>query len=516
MSTRNTVIRNTLFSSVGIYTEYFLGMLTSIIIARHLGPAHFGAYSLVVWLVATGVAITNSGVASTVIKFVAELRGSGREASIRPLLAWARKVQAGFLAVVLLAGTGLFLFQGDRIMPDFNHGILLAILLSTTVLRSLYMLNIGIAKGYENFRATALVAAVASPINLVLILLAWWLDGSMEWFLGVYTISSLVFWWVSRRQVAKLLPPRQPRQPLDEDMRRRLRSYAALVAVTVAVTFVTASEVEVLFLSMFDSAAAAGQFKVAFQLASGAALLVPGVFGALLLPMMANALTQGREVASRRLVMSTSYLAALAAPLVAFGVVFAKPIIALLYGAEYAPAAMAFALCLAALSFSTLSQGASSYLLGADRQRALLVIVLVCAVVKVALDVVLIRAHGLSGAVAAFTATSTLSALAIIVLALRSSGATLQWRRLARIAMAALVAAAGAWMIDGHFPPLPTLLLGGVALSVLYGIATLALGCWSMSDIDLFRTLHERFGRGRLRVLGRVLDWAARRAEAAA
>ncbi len=60
------------------------------------------------------------------------------------------------------------------------------------------------------------------------------------------------------------------------------------------------------------------------------------------------------------------------------------------------------------------------------------------------------------------------------------------------------------------------LLLGGVALSVLYGIATLALGCWSMSDIDLFRTLHERFGRGRLRVLGRVLDWAARRAEAAA
>ena len=92
MSTRNTVIRNTLFSSVGIYTEYFLGMLTSIIIARHLGPAHFGAYSLVVWLVATGVAITNSGVASAVIKFVAELRGAGREPRIRSLLAWAWKV----------------------------------------------------------------------------------------------------------------------------------------------------------------------------------------------------------------------------------------------------------------------------------------------------------------------------------------------------------------------------------------------------------------------------------------
>ena len=82
MSTRGQVIRNTLFSSVGIYTEYFLGMLTSIIIARHLGPADFGAYSLVIWLVATGVVITNSGVSSAVIKFVAELRGAGRDAQI--------------------------------------------------------------------------------------------------------------------------------------------------------------------------------------------------------------------------------------------------------------------------------------------------------------------------------------------------------------------------------------------------------------------------------------------------
>src|SRR3546814_12756729 len=60
MNTRSTIVRNTLFSSVGIYTEYFLGMLTSIIIARHLGPADFGTYSLVIWLVATGVVTIGS------------------------------------------------------------------------------------------------------------------------------------------------------------------------------------------------------------------------------------------------------------------------------------------------------------------------------------------------------------------------------------------------------------------------------------------------------------------------
>src|SRR3546814_5302673 len=97
MNTRSTIVRNTLFSSVGIYTEYFLGMLTSIIIARHLGPADFGTYSLVIWLVATGVVITNAGVSSSVIKFVAELRGAGRDGQIRSLLAWAWRVQATFM-----------------------------------------------------------------------------------------------------------------------------------------------------------------------------------------------------------------------------------------------------------------------------------------------------------------------------------------------------------------------------------------------------------------------------------
>ena len=42
MSMRSKTLRNTMFSSVGLYTEYVLGMLTSIIIARHLGPERSG------------------------------------------------------------------------------------------------------------------------------------------------------------------------------------------------------------------------------------------------------------------------------------------------------------------------------------------------------------------------------------------------------------------------------------------------------------------------------------------
>lgn len=516
MGTRDQVIRNTLFSSVGIYTEYFLGMLTSIIIARHLGPGDFGAYSLVIWLVATGVVITNSGVASAIIKFVAELRGAGRQSQIRALLTWAWRVQGGFLVVVLLAGTVLFLLLGQRLVSGFNHVVLLAILLATTALRASYMLNIAIAKGFENFRATAVIAVIVAPLNLLLILVVWWLDGPMEWFLGTYTASSFLFWWISRRQVEPLLPPAGSREPLEADLRRRLRSYTALVAVTVAISFITASEVEVLFLTLFDSAASAGHFKVAFQLSSGALLLVPGVFGALLLPMMANALAEGREVAGRRMAISTTYLAALTAPLVAFGVVFADAIIDLLYGDAFAPAAFAFALCLSTGALSTLSQAASGYLLGSDRQRTLMFVVLGGSIVKIALDISLVRRYGLTGAVLAYGVTSVLIGTLLIGIALHHSGARLEWGRMVRVLVAALLAASVAWTVHGQLTALPGLVLGGILLSLTYVAGTLVLGFWSATDLQHIQALHSRFAGGRPVLLGRILGWAARRAEAAA
>ena len=516
MNTRDQVIRNTLFSSLGIYTEYFLGMLTSIIIARHLGPTDFGAYSLVIWLVATGVVITNSGVASAIIKFVAELRGAGREAQIRPLLAWAWRVQGMCLAGVLLVGTALFLVHGQRLASDFNHGALLAILLVTTALRASYMLNIAIAKGYENFRVTAAIAVIVAPLNLLLILVVWWLDGPMEWFLGTFTVSSFAFWWISRRQLVPLLPPAQPGEPLDDALRKRLHSYTALVAVTVVISFITASEVEVLFLTLFDSAASAGQFKVAFQLSSGALLLVPGVFGALMLPMMANALAQGPGVAGRKMAVSTTYLFALTAPLVAFGVVFADAIIGILYGDAFAPAAFAFALCLSMGALSTLSLSASGYLLGSDRQRTLMFLVLGGAVVKVALDIILVQRYGLTGAVVAYGATSVLVGTVLIGIALHHSGARLEWSRMARVLLAALLAAGIAWGGRAQLGDLSGLVFGGVLLSLVYVAGTFLLGFWSAADLQHIQGLHLRMAGGRPAFLGRFLGWAARRAETAA
>lgn len=507
MSVRSHTLRNTLFSSIGLYTEYVLGMFTSIVIARHLGPDGFGAYSVVIWMVALGVAITNSGTASAAIKFVAELRGGDREELVPPLVAYLRRAQRGFLLAVLLLGGAVLAFAAGRVAPGIDRWLLLGLLVVAVSLRASYMFNIGIAKGFEDFRATAIVALVATPLNLALVVAAVWLDAPVEWLIGVFSASSVVFFLVSRRRL-----PASQIDVLPPGLLVRVRRQMLFSALTATVAFIAASEAEVLFLNLHGHVQDAGAFRVAYQLAIGAAALVPGVFGALMLPMMAGALSRGREEAGRRLTASTAYLALLSAPLVAFGAVFHGQIVGVLYGAAYASASWAFVACLGATSLLSMSQGASSLLISADRQRTVLLVVSACAVLKIVLNVALTARYGLLGAVIAFCAVAAADAVALMVLAIRASHAAPEWGRLLRTGLAASLAALAVLPLRDVLPPVVVIVVGGLLLAVTYLPLTLVLGCWSRGDIQFARQLHDRYGLRRLRVGIRLLDWALERA----
>lgn len=512
MNVRTQALRSTLFASVGIHTEYLLGVLVSILIARKLEPAGFGAYSLVVWLTAIGVTTTNSGTTTAVIKFVAELRGAGRDDQVAALVAYLRRAEHMFLLVVLAVG-GVVLWGFRNHLATGLSPLALSVLLVLTIgLRAPYMFNIAIAKGFERFDVTAVIAMVATPLNLLMVLVAWAMDADVAGFLVVFAISSVVFHVLSRYQVAKLVPRRSSGTKLPPELIQRMRRHMLLVAATVSLSFFATSETEVLFLSLFGQSASAGHFKVAYQLATGAALLVPGVFGAVLLPLMSRAHSEGRQIAARRFVASTSYLALLAMPLIVFGFVFSGLFVRILYGEAYAAAGPVLAGCLFAASIMTVSQAASSLLLSADQQQAILVRTIVCGVLKILLDIVLIRQFGLHGALFAYVAVSLVSAVVTTALAIRVSGQTLDWPRLGRLVLVAVLSAAVSFPSALTLPPIAAVLVGGTVLVLSYAVLTLVFGCWSSRDIDYLKTMHGRLVSGRPRVLGLLLDWAGKRA----
>ena len=99
----NRRVLNTAYASLGVYVEYLLGLVASILIARALQPADMGVYGLLVWICATGVVVANAGITLAAIKFVAELRGAGHETLVGVLMQRLRRLQRVTLCGVLAA-----------------------------------------------------------------------------------------------------------------------------------------------------------------------------------------------------------------------------------------------------------------------------------------------------------------------------------------------------------------------------------------------------------------------------
>lgn len=512
MKTRDRTLLNTVFSSVGIYTEYFLGLFAAIMVARHLGPAGYGTYGLFMWLVSIGIAVTNSGITTGAIKFIAELRGGERSDLIVATIGYLRRVQRLHMAAALAVSVLAYFAMVARLKLPMDR-LEFALLVVSMAMRAAYMLNVSVAKGFEAFDATAKISLVAAPLNLAMVGAAMLLNGSIFAFVVVYALSSVAFLAVSHVQVVRLTKGLPKHADLPAELLQRMRHHLRVVSATVIINFFLASDVEILFLTAYDGPAAAGYFKVSYQLATGVALLVPGVFGALLLPMMAKALSHGRAAAGRRFVAVTNYLALLAVPVVAFGVCFSAPIIMLLYGASYAAAVPVFALIVFTASLGTTLQGASSLLVSADRQRTILLLTIVFGVLRIAMDLVLIERFGLHGAMAAILASSLIGSATYAGIGMRVGGARLEWGRLGRIVLAGIAAALAALPVLAlHWPPIFTILAGGAAVVAVYLPSTLLLGCWSSGDVEQIQGLHMRLSRGRPRALGLLLGWARERA----
>lgn len=471
MDGRRKALSDTAFASLGVYAEYLFGLVASILVARALGPHDLGVYSLLTWLVATGVVVANAGITTAAIKFIAELRGAGETALVRPLVRRLRRLQRWMLGFVVAGTVALHALAGARAMPGID-GTLLAMLVAALALRPPYMFNLALAKGAQDFRATAVIALAGAGGNLLLVLAAFLLAAPLEGFVAAYLAASVVFFVVSRGRAEALLRA-LPEGPADlpAPLNARLSHHLRVVAVTLVLTSVGAGEFELLFLNLLASPADAGVFKVANALALGAAMLVPGVLALQSLPIMAKAWGEGARSAGARIGPITAWLVVLGAPLVAWVAVFADPLIAVLYGDAYAGAGTVLAGLVLARVLYTLGQGASAYLVSADRQSALAWLTLVFSVLRLGTAWWAIAHHGLAGAVVAAIGLSLAGSAATAALALRQAGAGLPWARMARVVLAATLAAAPLWPLRDAASPLLAVLSGGAAFVPLYAAA---------------------------------------------
>lgn len=498
MNPRGRVLSNAAYSSAGLYIEYLFGLIASILIARALGPADLGVYGVLVWIVSISVIVANAGISTAAIKFVAELNGAGRDDLVGAVVRKLQRLQRIMLLLVAGVVSALLLLGRDHLAPGLDLWTL-GLIVASILLRAPYMFNVALAKGTQDFRSVAAIAGISAAANLVMVASALFWKAALPVFIAIYAVSGVVFYLASRwRTAAVQRVARHSTVPLPAELEARISHHLRVVAFTLILGSVGTSEIELPFLTLMAGSDQAGLFKVANALALGAALLAPGVLSAQLLPMMASAHGRGKDEAASLIAGATTWLFMLGAPLIAIGVVFPDQLIHLLYGAAYAPAASALSILLVARVASTLGQGASSYLVSADRQIALMKLTVLFTALRVTGAAVGAFYFGLMGAAVSAAVLALLGTGSTLGLALRETGSSLPWARLSRIAIAATLAALCSWPATWLQPPLLVLAVGGIVFVAAYLLALWMLRCLHQADAEYARVLLSRISGGRL------------------
>ncbi len=497
MTERRGAMANMLSSGAASWAEFFLGMLASIVIARSLLPEQYGHFSFMMWCATLFVIVSNGGLSTGAIKFVAEQDERGRHIILGHL---ARLQNHALTITALISAIGILVFPGFFLasapLPAW------ALLLTASLFKASYIFWMSATQGSENFARIARVVLVVAPSNLAANLLIAWLAPSLINFIAVYLLTSLLY-------RALIAPWRHASIALpDSATQKRVSRHLIITGASIVLSFFVLRQSEILFLRIFSDAAEIAFFSIAYTIGFALAALIPGAYAALLLPMMSRQSTRS-SYATDTYPRSLRYLMLLAAPMAVGTWLLGEHLILTLYGEAYRSAVVALFWVIAGVAISATSQAAVSLLVSQDQQGRVLRINLLVAVVVLVMDAVLISQFGLYGAGPAFFFGCLLHSGLMVDTVRRLYHLTWPWQDSLRIAAAAILTgiptALALRLLPAGTPPLWQMLTGALIYSALYLPASLLCRCWRAEEKIYIIGLCERLPAPLAKILARIL-----------
>ena len=473
-------------------------------LARGLGVEGFGTFSQARSALLVLAVLAALGIGPGVKRFIALQREAGKGAEARRAIRDGARVN---VLSALAGGVALYFLAGPLAAAYRNPDLLLPV----RVLAFALPLRVGldfvtpIGESVRSFRATVLARQILDPslrfLSTVVLLLA---GAGLPAIMGAYAGSLLVALVLATILVARLDPVRQlARGDAPSQLGGLLRFSLPLVAG--GVFFDLAERTDVLMIGLYQDEGQVGIYASGSAIARSLLLL----FGSTM-PVIGTLAAEavGREARGdmAHLLRRTSrWMLFFTAPIACGFFLYAREVISILFGREFAGAALTLRVLIPAylatvlagpLALFTNALGKTHWTLGTVALRTL---------VNVALNLVLIPRFGIVGA-----AAGTLIALLVSVVVhgwqLRSlvplRGVYSGWGRPVAVMAVAMGVSWGvsrlilATGLGGGDADLVAGLMGGVVLLAVFWIGARTLpGCIREGDLALIGFLRERIGR---------------------
>jgi O-antigen/teichoic acid export membrane protein len=458
------LLHNTLWYGLATAGGLLSGLLTSVLLARGLGPTRMGEFSYVLWATRTLTAFASLGFSFAIVRYTAASIAKHDRA-----LAWGfvRHLRRGqFLATTIVAGAAIpavIVLAPDSLRWPL---VVACLTLFPLTLETVYQYAL---YGAQRYDLSARVSTVKMALQLgATTLLIGWGGGVLGLTLAILGVT-IVSAWLQRRH-ARGLYTTSP-APIPGSMQRELRGYLVPLSVVTVLDALVWDRSEVFFLELRGSAHDIAFYSLAFGLATKA-MIVPDVAVGALLPTFAALHGEGALAEFQRVYRTALRNVALAsAPIAALLVGVAPGLVRLLYGTEYLPVAPLLSTLIGVALFASLRRVAWAALRGAGDRRCAVTATSIAAILNVGAAAWLVGPLGSWGAVVANSAAQMTATVWALTVMARTYRCGLPWRDFGKIGLAAATAlvvtlAVGA---DGSAAHL--------AVALFAGGATFAIAC---------------------------------------
>jgi O-antigen/teichoic acid export membrane protein len=406
-SNANVVGRNLIFMGLEVVITLVCTLLTTVVIARAIGPTRLGYFNLVLWLTTITCSVGSLGIPLTTFKYMGEFLGGGKKELARAVFfynLWAQTVIASALTAISMVAVFTFV--------DPEYRICSALLVLSMVPNMITFVpsqaNSAAEDAALNTRGT-LVGAIVYVIAVAFsLLLGWNLVGIAAGVLLYRTIELVV-------KISPVLNSMKAvaRISLPAEIRKRMFTFSGLSTGLMILQIVIWDRSDIIFLKLLQpDIRQLAFFSVCFSVADRL-MRMPQTFASALSATQMAEYGRDKERMFKMTSQASTYVLLGALPILIGVACIGGPFIRVMYGPQYLPAIPVF-IVVALLSIPrAVLMPAQTLLYSTEDLGFILKWGCVAALINVLLDLAVIPSHGALGAAWANGLAQTFAALTI-------------------------------------------------------------------------------------------------------
>lgn len=484
MSTTKTIVKNAGWYGVENVISAGLTLITSIVIARTLGPAKMGYIIYVMWIASVAGSLGGFGIPATTSKYMAEFIGMGDRGTARYIYFRTLLLQ---IVLATLSTAGILFWMLRDAHADYR-------LASALVVLSIWPAMVNSISAQANVAteelSTNLPASVISTFFYFFaigatVVMKWGVVGVGASFLGMRVVDLLVRLFPTMNRILGWETDHIQPDGLSE----RMFTFAWKSIITMIIALVVWNRSEVVLLKYLCSdIRQIAYYSVAFSMADRL-LLGAAIFGSATSTTIFAQYGRDKSRLSAITASSFRYLALTSIPIHFIAAALAAPALLLLYGNKYSGGIMVVTLAPLLCLPKAFIAPVQSLLQSAERQNYVILATVLAGVVDLAVAAYLIPAHGAVGACIGSGAAQVMALGTMWAVGIHFFKVKLPWMQVAKVALISTVAALTAHFIAIRFSPLWAIVWGGSAsMIVLLGLFYL-MRVFEPEDSARFKTL---------------------------